>query len=138
VFSRAFHLTAISLWLVMGGDRLAIEGLGATVEMLPLDGTLSLSAGLAHTAVSVSAEMLLVAIQVTIPAFAALMVAEVGLGVASRFAPQANVFALGLPLKLIAALATVGLVVAGFPSAVSGAMDSTREIIVTTIRGLGG
>jgi len=138
VFGRAFHLISVALWLVIGGDRLAIQGLAATIEMIPLDGSLSLSPGLAQTAISLSAQMLLVAIQVTIPAFAALMISEVAMGVASRFAPQANVFALGLPLKLLAALATVGLVVAGFPGAVSGAMDSARDVIVTTIRGLGG
>jgi flagellar biosynthesis protein FliR len=138
VFGRMFNLLAITLWFVMGGDRLAVEGLAATVATIPLDGTISFSNGLVETAIGLVATMLLAAIQLTIPAFAALMIAEVALGVASRFAPQANVFALGLPLKLIAALSTVGLVIGGFPSAISGSMDATRETIITTIRGLGG
>lgn len=138
VFGRMFGLLAITLWLVMGGDRLAIEGLAATVATIPLDGGISLSNGLAEMAISLVATMLLAAVQLTIPAFAALMVAEVALGVASRVAPQANVFALGLPVKLIAALSTVGLVVAGFPAAMSGSIDAMRETIITTIRGLGG
>jgi flagellar biosynthesis protein FliR len=138
VFARAFNLTAISLWFVLGGDRLAVEGVAASVAAIPLDGTISLAPGLAETAVTLVAQMLVAAIQLAIPSLAALMVAEVALGVASRFAPQANVFALGLPAKLIAALATTGLVIAGFPSAVHGSMDTTREIVVTTIRGLGG
>lgn len=138
VFGRMFNLLAITLWMVMGGDRLAVEGLAATVATIPLDGAISFSSGLVETAIALVATMLLAAIQLTIPAFAALMVAEVALGVASRFAPQANVFALGLPLKLIAALSTVGLVIGGFPSAISGSLDATRETIITTIRGLGG
>ena len=138
VFGRAFNLTAMVLWLVMGGDRLAVEALAATVEILPLDGALSFSPGLAETAVTLVAQMLLAAVQLTIPALAALMVVEVALGVAARFAPQANVFALGLPAKLAAALATVALVVVAFPSAIGTSMDATRDIVVTTIRGLGG
>jgi flagellar biosynthesis protein FliR len=138
VFGRAFNLVAVALWLVMGGDRLAVEALAATVVMLPLDGAISFASGLANTAVTLVAQMLLSAVQLTIPSLGALMVAEVALGVASRFAPQANIFAIGLPAKLIAALATVGLVVAAFPSNMSTSMDVTREIVVTTIRGLGG
>lgn len=138
VFGRAFNLVAMALWLVMGGDRLAVEAMAATVAMLPLDGTIALAPGLAETAVSLVAQMLLAAVQLTIPAMAALLIAEVALGVASRFAPQANVFALGLPAKLVAALATVGLVVAAFPSNMTTSMDVTREIVVTTIRGMGG
>lgn len=138
VFARAFNLGAMALWLVMGGDRLAVEALAATVEILPLDGSLSFAPGLAETAVALVAQMLVAAIQLTIPALAALMVVEVALGVASRFAPQANVFALGLPAKLAAALATVALVVLAFPGAIDTSMDATRDVVVTTIRGLGG
>ena len=138
VYGRAFNLAAMALWLVMGGDRLAVEGLAATVQMIPLDGTLSFSAGLVETASALVVQMLLTAIQLTIPTLAALMLVEVALGIAARFAPQANVFALGLPAKLAAAMATVALVVVGFPGAISTSMDATRDVIVTTIRGLGG
>jgi flagellar biosynthetic protein FliR len=138
IFARAFNLTAVALWFVLGGDHLAIDALNATVRAIPLDGAISLAPGLAETAVNLVADMLLAAIQLAIPSLAALMVAEVALGVASRFAPQANVFALGLPAKLIAAIATTSLVLAGFPSAVQSSMESTRQIVVTTIHGLGG
>lgn len=138
VFGRAFNLGAIALWLVMGGDRLAVEALGATVQMLPLDGSLSFAPGLADTAVTLVAQMLLAAVQLTIPALAAFLVAEVALGVATRFAPQANIFAIGLPAKLIAALATSSLVIVAFPSAMETSMANTRDIVITVIRGLGG
>ncbi|MDH4118689.1 MAG: flagellar biosynthetic protein FliR [Acidimicrobiia bacterium] len=138
VFGRAFNLAAMTLWLVMGGDRLAIEGLAATTRVIPLDGALSFAPGLAETATTLVAQMLVAAVQLTIPTFAALLVAEVALGVASRFAPQANVFALGLPAKLAAALATVSLVVLAFPGAIDTSMSATRDIVVTTVRGLGG
>jgi flagellar biosynthetic protein FliR len=138
VFARAFNLTALALWFVLGGDRLTVEALGATVRAIPLNGAISLAPGLAETAVHLVADMLIAAIQLAIPSIAALMVAEVALGVASRFAPQANVFALGLPAKLVAALATTSLVLAGFPSAIHSSMETTRQLVITTIHGLGG
>ncbi len=138
VFDRGFHMTALVLWFVMGGDRLAIEGLAATVDLIPLDGTISLAPGLADIAIDLVAVMLLAAVQLALPALAALFLAEVGFGLASRFAPQANVFALGIPFKLVAALLSVGLVLAGFPEAVSSSIADTRDVVITTIRGLGG
>ena len=112
--------------------------MAATVELLPLDGTISLANGLAQVAVDLVAVMLVSAVQLALPALAALFLAEVGFGLASRVAPQANVFALGIPFKLTAALLSVGLVVAGFPSLVSSSIADSRDIIVTTIRGMGG
>ena len=99
---------------------------------------ISFAPGLAETAVTLVAQMLLVAVQLTLPMLAALMVVEVTLGVAARFAPQANVFALGLPAKLAAAMTTITLVVAAFPSAMGTSMAATRDVVITTIRGLGG
>ncbi len=137
VLSRGFMFTALVLWLVMGGDRLAVEGLAATVAAIPLDGTISLAPGLADVAVRISGTMLRAAVELAMPALAALFVTEVGLGIATRFAPQANVFSLGLPGKLLAAMLSVGLVFAAFPSAIDGSLDATRDTIVTVIRGLG-
>lgn len=138
VLGRAFHLTALVLWLVLGGDLLAVEGLAATVAAIPLDGSLRISTGLATAAVELGATLLASAVRLAAPALAALFLAEVLFGVTSRFAPQANIFAVGLPAKLVTALLTVGFVVAAFPATVSGALGTTRDLIVTTVRGLGG
>ena len=138
VLAKLFNLTAIALWFVLGGDRLMVEGLAATVKAIPLDGLIRLSDGLLPLAVNLVGSMLQAAVELGLPALAALFVAEVTFGLAAKFAPQANVFAIGLPVKLVAALATVGFVVAGFPSAVSVSIDSIREITITAIKGLGG
>ncbi len=137
VMARAFNLTAITIWLSIGGHRLAVESLAATVRLIPLDGTIRLSSSLAEVATDLVATMLRAAVELGLPSIAALFVAEVAFGLAAKFAPQANVFAVGLPAKLVAALASVGLVFAGFPQAVSASLDSTRELVVTTMRGLG-
>lgn len=137
VFGRGFNMLAVVLWFVMGGDRLAVEGLAATVAAIPLDGTITIAAGVADIAVDLVAVMLRSAIEIAIPTLAALFISEVAFGIAARFAPQANVFALGLPARIVAALTTVTLVVAAFPNAMAGNLDATRDTIVTTIRAFG-
>lgn len=137
VFGRGFNMLAVVLWYVMGGDRLSVEGLAATVIAIPLDGTINISSGVVDVAVNLVSVMLLSAIEIAIPTLAALFISEVAFGIAARFAPQANVFALGLPARIVAALTTVTLVAAAFPNAMAGNLDATRDTIITTIRALG-
>jgi flagellar biosynthesis protein FliR len=138
VMAKAFNMTAVAIWLTLGGHRLAVESLAATVELIPLDGSIRLSSSLAGVATELVAAMLRAAVELGLPSIAALFVAEVAFGLAAKFAPQANIFAIGLPAKLVAALASVGLVFAGFPTAVAASLDSTKELVITTVRGLGG
>lgn len=137
VFSRAFHLLAVALFLVIGGDRLVVTGLAATFTAVPAAGAISFDPGLADVAVALVGRMVLAAIELAVPALAALFVAEVVLGVASRFAPQANVFLLGLPVKVMAALATVALVMLLVPETIAGALRIMERTFVDVIGGFG-
>ena len=51
VFERFFDLTALTLFFVLGGPRLLIAGLSATIEAVPLDGNIAIQANLADVAV---------------------------------------------------------------------------------------
>ena len=68
----------------------------------------------------------------------ALFAAEVVLGIAARFAPQANVFLVGLPLKIITALSTVWLVVLLFPETFTGTLQVIERSFVDVISAFGG
>jgi len=136
VFSRAFGMTALVLFLVIGGHRMMIQGLAVTFEAIPLDGSVDLAPGLADAAVALVSRMLVAAVELAMPALAALFVAEVVLGIASRFAPQANVFLLGLPAKVITALASVWLVLLLMPETLSGSMQIIEDTFGDVIRGL--
>ena len=138
VFSRAFNMTALVLFLVVGGHRLLIRGLGVTFEAVPLDGSLNLASGLADAVVALVGRMLVAAVELAMPALAALFIAEVVLGIAARFSPQANVFLLGLPAKIITALASVWLVLLLMPETISGTMRIIEDTFSDVIAGLGG
>lgn len=127
VFSRGFSMTALAIFLVIGGDRLLIRGLATSVRAVPLDGSLTLAPGIADVTLRLVSRIMIAGIEVAIPAIAALFLAELLLGVAARFAPQANVFILGFPVKIMAALATVSFVVLAFPSTSSDVLRVVEE-----------
>jgi flagellar biosynthetic protein FliR len=82
--------------------------------------------------------MMIAAVELAMPALAALFLVEVVLGIASRFAPQANVFLIGLPAKVVAALASVGAVVLLMPETMDGVLGIVRDTFRDAVAGLGG
>lgn len=130
VYSRLFNQVALALFYVLGGVEALVRGLALSVEALPLDGAVDPQPALADVAVDLTSRLLVLAIELALPLLSALFLTEVVLGLAGRLAPQANVFLLGLPLKLLLALTVGGAVLALFP----GAMDSLLAAIADTFR----
>jgi flagellar biosynthesis protein FliR len=128
VFDRFFDLTAAVLFFVIGGDRVLISGLDASVRAVPLGGSVEISPGLADLLAERITLLVLAALEVAAPALAALFLTELVLALASRLMPQANIFLVGLPLKQLLAVGLAAIVVASLPTSVHwfvGEMEST-------------
>lgn len=138
VFGRFFNLMAVALFLVIGGDRLLVSGLGISFEAIGITGGIELGGGIADVSVTLLSRMLIAAIELAMPALAALFITEVVLGLASRFAPQANVFLVGLPAKIVAAFASLGAVLLLVPETMDGLLAITRDSIRDVINSLAG
>lgn len=137
VFARLFNMTALALFYVVGGLELLVRGLGFSFDVVPVDGQLSVApAALAATGVEAVGRMLVVGMELVLPVGAALFLVEVVLGLASRFSPQANVFLLGLPAKLLITLMLVSTSFMLFPEAMAGVMDMTERMFVETLEAL--
>jgi flagellar biosynthetic protein FliR len=127
---------AMALFLVLGGDRLLASGLAVSFEAVAIDGTISLSGGLAEIGVTLLGRMMIAAIELAMPALAALFIAEVVLGIAARFAPQSNVFLIGLPVKIFAAMASVTAVLLLVPETMDGVLNIVQETFREALMGM--
>lgn len=139
VFGRLFHMLALVIFFAVGGDRLLLEGLGRSVELVPLAGGVNLeAASLGRGFVEIVGTLLLAGIELAAPALAALFLAEVALGIAARFAPHANVFIVGISVKLLITLVVVGPMLLLFPGQVAAAGGRMAETMSALLRSLGG
>jgi flagellar biosynthetic protein FliR len=127
VFERMFSLTALTMFYVLGGLGLVATGLAGSVRAIALDGSIAPDGRLAEMTVEALSRFLAVGLEISMPAVAALFLIEIVLALASRFAPQANVFLLGMPLKILVALGTLGVVTMIFPDAVDGLVAAVRD-----------
>ncbi len=136
IFGRIFNLMALAMFLLIGGDRMLVTGLGVSFDAVGITGTVSLAGGLADVALELMGRMMLGAVEMAMPALAALFIAEVVLGIAARFAPQSNVFLIGLPVKLFAALASISAVLLLVPETLDGVMGIMQDTFKTALLGM--
>ncbi|MDG2114744.1 MAG: flagellar biosynthetic protein FliR, partial [Actinomycetota bacterium] len=136
IFQRFFDVTAVALFFVMGGHRLLLMGLATSVDVVGLDGNIRLDARLGDLAVQTLARYMLASLEIAVPILSALLLSELVLGVASRLLPQANVFLLGLPLKILVVLLVVTVSVSSFPSIMGWLMEAMEETFTEVMMGL--
>lgn len=137
VFARMFHLTAITMFIVSGGFALLVGGLVASTRLLPLDAPFRPEPGLTGLVIDLVSQLVRSAVELALPVIGVLLMLELALGLASRFAPQANVFMLGMPAKILAAITVVGSSWVLFPDALGASLDTVERSLDGVLRGLG-
>lgn len=136
VMGRFYGLVAATLLVVTNAWLLVWRALLETFRIVPLDATVS-PARLAAVMKDGVAEMFLIALQIAAPLMAVLFLADVGMGLATKVAPQLNIFANIFPLKILLTLALVGFSLVALPSTVSGVADR-MVVLMGEVLGSGG
>lgn len=138
IFSRIFSILGLALFYVLGGLAILVRGLELSVRVIPLDGGLAPSTSLLGIAASLTGKLFLAGVELALPVIAALFVTELVLGVASKFAPQANIFMVGLPAKIFVALVMTSVSLVLFPETMDGVLrivtDTMRDVLLAISR----
>lgn len=135
-FGRLFNIAALAIFAAIGGLQLLVRGLALSLRAIPLDGSINPDGGLVTLTLRLFGQMIVAAAQLALPVLAALFLAEVVLGLAARFAPQANIFLLGLPAKLLVTFSVSGVVLLFFPEAMDHVLSVVEETFTNGLRGL--
>ncbi len=128
VMGRLHQLTAVTLLFVGDGHLIILQGLTRSLQLMPVP-ELNLQTIAAAVTAGVSA-MLLAAVQITAPILAALLIADIALGLLTRAAPALNAFALAFPLKIMLSLLLIGLILVQIPGALSRLVDNAASTIL--------
>jgi flagellar biosynthesis protein FliR len=108
VFAR-LHTVLLGLLLVVSPALHGlIRGFALSYEQIPIGQSPSFNTNLWAAVASATSGILIAAVAIAAPVIGALLLAEAGLALASRFVPQANVFFIGLPLKSFITLSVIG------------------------------
>ena len=99
ILSTAYYMMALILFVQLNGHHLLLRGLAASFTMTPV-GTLCADPGLQRVVCDVGRSMLALGLTVAGPVIAALLLADLALGLVARAVPQVNVFLVGIPGKI--------------------------------------
>jgi flagellar biosynthetic protein FliR len=107
-FGRFYSLITSVLLFATPAHLLIVMGFMRSFRTVPLDGGISLG-NLDEKLIGGLSDMFVSALQIAAPLLVILFLADLGMGLLNRIAPQMNVFSLSFPLKIALTLGLVGL-----------------------------
>ena len=110
LLSQYLYLLMLVFFLLMDGHYTLIMGLAKSYQLVPLS-TASFSGSVSLVLLKIFSGAFTIALQVSAPVLAVLLVTDLALGFLARTAPQINVFLTGFPIKIAAGLLTISFLI---------------------------
>jgi flagellar biosynthesis protein FliR len=138
VLSEFLGLLTTLTFLAMNGHLMTLAVLSESFQLLPV-GTSPLSGQGFAAAVSWSATLFSTGVLLSLPVVAALLIANIAMGVLSRVAPQLNLFAVGFPVTIVSGFVVLTISLPYFGNAIERLLDQSfgalRGVIQATAGG---
>ena len=127
----AFLAVAMLLvFLSLNGHLMLIAGLVDSFRSFPIDGVRGLVAFDPHALVLVGRDLFTLGVTLALPVIAAMLLANLALGVLTRTAPQLNLFAVGFPVTLATGLAMLSLALPYLVPAMESAVNRGLSLVL--------
>ena len=109
LMGQFLYQAGMTLFLLAGGHLFLIESLAGSYNALPPGGA-HFHGDLATAFIGMVSSMFVTAFKVAAPAGGILLIIDVAFGLIARSVPQMNVFIVGMPVKVIAGLLTLAVI----------------------------
>ena len=133
VLSEFLGLLATLIFLALNGHLLTLSVLAESFRLLPVGGSPFAAKGFVAM-LSWSATLFSTGVFLALPLIAALLVANIALGVLARIAPQLNIFAVGFPVTIVAGFVVLMLSMPYFGAALERLYDSGFAALAGVMR----
>jgi flagellar biosynthetic protein FliR len=137
ILGRWYNLVAITTFLSLGGHQLLVAGVVRSFVLAPPLANPDLNAVVIGV-LDRADDILLVVVQIGAPLIGALLITDITLGVISRSVPQMNVFIVGLPLKIIVALAGTAILLPSMVGLINSLTNQMFSDLSHIMRAAGG
>ena len=133
VLSEFLGLLATLIFLALNGHLLTLAALAESFRLLPVGGGPFAAKGFVAV-LSWSATLFSTGMLLALPLIAALLVANIALGVLARIAPQLNIFAVGFPVTIVAGFTVLTLAMPYFGTALERLYDNGFAALTGVLR----
>lgn len=135
VTANLYFILAMVIFLITNGHHMLITALFQSFDLLPL-GTAIIGPDLLENTVGVFQNMFSIGFKIAAPIVAAVIIADVVLGIISKTIPQINVFILGMPLKSLIGMIIILLTIPAFVSIVAMLTDNMNMEIFKLVKSM--
>lgn len=133
--AKFLYLTGIVLFFTMDGHHMLLMGLARGFEILPLNTAVFSGAGMI-VLIKAFAKMIAVAVQISAPVIAVVLIIDICLGLLGRTAPQMNIFMMGFPIKIGAGILTMAVMVPLLGVVFQSLFSMMERDLYTLLKGL--
>ena len=127
LFSRFTNLLFVTLLFATDAYQSLVAGFVRSFSAVPPDVFPALDGELALRAAGAVGGLMIAGLEIGAPVLGALFLTEVALAMAARFAPQANVFMLGMPLKAFVTFVAVGSALVYLPTHLARLVETSMR-----------
>lgn len=140
VTANFYFILTMLVFLAIDGHHLIIYTLTESFEILPIGSRLAIEQPLMDFVLKLFGSVFAISFKIAAPVTAAVLIADLALGVIAKAVPQVNVFIVGLPLKIILGLGIILITLTAFRGIIHvlmGGMGEEMNYFMEIIRGEG-
>lgn len=137
VLSEFLLLVATLLFLAMNGHLLTLSVLAESFHLLPITASPTIAETGLAAVLSWAAILFSMGLLLSLPVIAALLIANLAMGVLSRVAPQLNLFAIGFPVTIVCGFTVLMISLPYFGAAMERLFDHAFAAMRTIMQATG-
>lgn len=128
--------TTMLMLIVSGMHRFLLTAFADTYKLIPIGGAVFHEDALVSGMIKFLSEYIIIGFRICLPVFAVVMVLNAVLGILAKVAPQMNMFAVGIQLKILVGLMTLFFTVAMLPGAADFILQEMKVMVTRFVEGM--
>lgn len=130
-----YYYSTFLLMLITGLYQFMISAIVDTYTIIPVAGA-NIDLSLYTSVIGFITEYFVIGFRIALPVFISIMLLNCILGILAKIAPQMNMFAVGMQLKLFAGLFVMFITVGLLPKVSTALLDTMRRVVIKVAEGL--
>lgn len=134
VVGQFYYYAVMLLMIITGLYQFMLRAIIDTYSIIPI-GQMTINATLYDSFIEIILDYFVIGFRIALPVFVAIMIVNAILGILTKVAPQINMFAVGVQIKLLAGLAVMFLTISLLPTISNYLYDFVNNVIVNIAGG---
>ena len=131
-----YNYLVMLMLIVTTMDRYILRALVDSYTLVPINQAVFNYDNLLKAMLAYMQAYLVIGFRIALPIFASILIVNVVLGILAKVAPQMNMFAVGIQIKMITGLMIMTLIIMLIPSVSNFIFTEMKQLIVMMIEGM--